>query len=54
MNPQVKYVKLNQALLNDINESHWSDEVSKIIEIQSPDKSSYSSMEWRLGNAFEV
>ena len=46
--------KLNQALLNDINESHWSDEVSKIIEIQSPDKSSYSSMEWRLGNAFEV
>lgn len=46
--------KLNQALLNDINESHWSDEVSKIIEIQSPDKSSYSSIEWRLGNAFEV
>lgn len=46
--------KINQALLNDINESHWSDEVSKIIDTQSPDRSSYSSLEWRLGNAFEV
>jgi len=46
--------KINQALLNDINEDHWEEEVSKIIDLTTPEKSSYQSVEWRLGNAFEV
>ena len=46
--------KINQALLNDINEDHWEEEVSKIIDLATPEKSSYQSVEWRLGNAFEV
>ena len=46
--------KISQALLNDINEDHWSDEVSKLIDQEVPDRNIYSSMEWRLGNAFEV
>ena len=46
--------KINQALLNDINEDHWADEVSKIIDQEIPDRSSYDSIYWRLGNAFEV
>jgi len=46
--------KISQALLNNINEDHWTDEVSKLIDQEVPDRNTYSSMEWRLGNAFEV
>ena len=46
--------KINQIFLNGINEDHWSDEVAKLIDQEVPDRNIYSSMEWRLGNAFEV
>jgi hypothetical protein len=46
--------KINQALLNGINEDHWEEEVIKIIDLAKPEKSSYQSIEGRLGNAFEV
>ncbi|MDA9588514.1 DUF1800 family protein [Flavobacteriaceae bacterium] len=46
--------KINQALLNNINEDHWEEEVSNIIDQDTPNKGSYDSVEYRLGNAFEV
>lgn len=46
--------KINQALLNDINENHWVEEISKIIDQDIPNEGSYASIEFRLGNAFEA
>ena len=46
--------KIKQALIGDINENHWTEEIEKIINSSSPDKNSYQSIKYRLNNAFEV
>jgi len=46
--------KISQALLNNINENHWEEEISNILDQDTPNKASYDSIYWRLGNAFEV
>ena len=46
--------KIHQALLGDINEIHWSEEINNIINAPMESKGSYRNIEWRLGNAFEV
>ena len=46
--------KIYQALLGDINEIHWSEEINNIISSSTESKGSYKHIEWRLGNAFEV
>ncbi len=46
--------KINQALLGDINETHWNEEINNIINSSSSIKNSYRNIEGRLGNAFEV
>ena len=46
--------KISQALLNNINEDHWGEEISNILDQDTPNKGSYDTVEYRLGNAFEV
>ena len=46
--------KIFQALLGDLNEDHWSEEINNLINSTSSVEQSYSSIEWRLGNAFEI
>ena len=46
--------KISQVLLNNINEDHWGEEISNILDQDIPNKGSYDTVEYRLGNAFEV
>jgi hypothetical protein len=45
---------LNQALLGGNSEDHWKEELEKILLTDNPDESSYYSISWRIGAAFEV
>jgi hypothetical protein len=46
--------KIFQALLGDLNEDHWSEEINNLINSTSSAEQSYSNIDWRLGNAFEI
>ena len=36
------------------SEDHWKEELEKILLTDNPDESSYYSISWRIGAAFEV
>jgi len=46
--------RIRQGLLGDINEEHWTEELENILDSNAVDETSYDSISWRLGNAFEV
>jgi uncharacterized protein (DUF1800 family) len=47
--------KINQALLGDIDESHWTEEINNLINNSTSDnKNSYRNIEWRISNVFDI
>ena len=46
--------KINQIILNNVNEVHWEEEIKEIIDNPGSNKDSYWNVEWKLGQAIEL